>query len=131
MHLGRMIDKCRAVSAGMQGEYVYPCPMDLRLLQFAGISADEFIRAVQGRTDEEMVEWFRMRATSRSRTEIEAWNEMFLKAEPDTEEKRAYFQKTRDAVDPSRTDITTWADLLDLDEQRPVPRRQTAATTGG
>jgi hypothetical protein len=105
--------------------------MDLRLLEFAGISPDEFIGAVQGRTDEEMVEWFRKRATRRSRREIETWNEMFLKAEPDTDEKRAYFQKIRDALDPGRTDITTWADLLDLDEQRPVPTRHTPATTGG
>ena len=30
-HLARMIDKCRAVLAGTEGEYVYPCPMDDRL----------------------------------------------------------------------------------------------------
>ena len=27
VHLARMIDKCRAVQAGTEGEYIYPCPM--------------------------------------------------------------------------------------------------------
>ncbi len=58
VHLGRMIDKCRAVLAGMQGEYIYPCPMDRRLLEFAGLEADQFLQAVQGRTDEAVVAWF-------------------------------------------------------------------------
>ena len=26
VHLARMIDKCRAVLAGTEGEYIYPCP---------------------------------------------------------------------------------------------------------
>jgi hypothetical protein len=131
VHLGRMIDKCRAVLAGMQGDYVYPCPMDERLLQFAGISSEDFCCAVQGRTDEELMEWFRLNATPHSQSEIDAWNETFLAVEPDTEDKRAYFKHMRDAIDPRRTDITTWADLLDLDEQRPVPTRHTSASTGG
>ena len=38
-HLARMIDKCRAVLAGTEGEYIYPCPMDERLMEFAGITA--------------------------------------------------------------------------------------------
>jgi hypothetical protein len=42
VHLGRMIDKCRALQARLQGDYVYPCPLDERLLRFAGISSEEF-----------------------------------------------------------------------------------------
>ena len=38
-HLARIIDKCRAVLAGTQGDYIYPCPMDKRLLDFAGLAA--------------------------------------------------------------------------------------------
>jgi hypothetical protein len=123
VHLGRMIDKCRALQAGMQGDYVYPCPLDQRLLQFAGMSAETFAREVSSRTDQEMVGWFEIHAMPHSQAEIEAWNEMMLTAGPDTEEKWTYFKKTRDAIDPHRTDITTWADLLDLDEQRAVPSR--------
>jgi len=130
MHLGRMIDKCQAVLAGTQGDYVYPCPLDQRLLQFAGISSDDFSRAVQGKTDQEVAEWFRAAAIPHSQSEVEAWNDMMVTAEPDTDEKRAYFKKTRDAIDADRTDITTWADLLDLDENRPVPKRGARARGG-
>jgi hypothetical protein len=50
--------------------------------------------------------------------------------EPDTEEKLAYFVKTRHAIDATRTDITTWADLLDLEEKRHVPNRHATAIGG-
>ena len=123
VHLGRMIDKCRALQAGMQGDYVYPCPLDERLLQFAGISSEAFAREVQSRADREMVDWFQINATPHTPAEIEAWNEMMLSAGPDTDDKWTYFKNTRDAIDPRRTDITTWADLLDLDEKRIVPSR--------
>jgi len=36
----------------------------------------------------------------------------------------ARFKKYRDAVDPSRTDITSWADLQDLEEGRDIPRQE-------
>ena len=42
VHVARMLDKCRAVLAGTEGEYIYPCPMDERLLEFAGITSDQF-----------------------------------------------------------------------------------------
>lgn len=125
-HLGRMIDKCRAVLAGTQGEYIYPCPMDRLLLEFAGIAPDEFSQVVQGGSDEAVVSWFLAHAIPHPQAEIEAWNQMMLSLSPDTEEKWAYFKACRNAVDPTRTDITAWADLLDLEEHRPVPVRSAA-----
>lgn len=130
VHLARMIDKCRAFQAGMQGDYIYPCPLDEQLLRFAGISSEEFSREVQAKTDREIADWFRTRAAAHTPSEIEAWNDMMLTIGPNTEDKWTYFKKTRDGIDPRRTDITTWADLLDLDEKRPVPRRMGAATGG-
>ncbi|MEW6245880.1 MAG: DUF5069 domain-containing protein [Nitrospirota bacterium] len=126
-HLARMIDKCRAVLAGTQGDYIYPCPMDKRLLDFAGLTAEQFTEAVHARaSDQAVVAWFVEHAARHSPAEIEACNEMLLTRGPDTEEKWEYFKKCRDAVDPTRTDITSWADLLDLEEGRPVPVRHTA-----
>lgn len=130
VHLTRMIDKCRAVLAGTQGEYIYPCPMDQRLLEFAGITPDQFTDAVRGRTDEAIADWFRKAATPHNAAEIEHWNETMLTRGPDTEDKWDYFRTLRDAIDPNRTDITTWADLLDLDEKRPVPIRKTTVAGG-
>ena len=124
-HLGRMIDKCRAVLAGTAGEYEYPCPMDKRLFEFTGLTEEGFTEAVRNGTDPDVLEWVLADATVRSQEEINGWNHMMLTLAPDTPEKRAYFERSRDALDSSRTDITAWADLLDLDEGRHVPQRDT------
>jgi hypothetical protein len=124
VHLGRMLDKCRATLQGTQGEYIYPCPMDQRLLDYAGVAADTFADAVKSRSsDDGIAQWFHSVAQAHSEPEVAAFNDLMLTHGPNTEEKRAYFAKTRDAIDASRTDITSWADLLDLEEGRPVPRR--------
>ena len=124
VHLARMIDKCRAVLAGTEGEYIYPCPMDDRLMAFAGITAAQFTAAVkQHLSDEGVIQWFRWMATPHPQAELEEWNRMMLSRGPTTPEKQASFNKYRDAVDPSRTDLTSWADLQDLEEGRTVPRR--------
>ena len=131
VHLARMIDKCRAVLAGTQGEYIYPCPMDRRLLEFAGLEADQFTQTVQARSsDQAVADWFAENAAQRPQAEIEAWNEMMLTRGPDTEEKWQYFKSILEAVDSSRTDIISWTDLLDLEENRSVPKRQTTISTG-
>ena len=127
VHLARMIDKCRAVLAGAEGEYIYPCPMDDRLMEFAGISADQFTAAVKADpSDNAMAKWFSQTAKSHLPAELDAWNLMMLNRGPSTPEKQEYFNKLRDAVDPSRTDVTSWADLQDLEEGRTVPRRESA-----
>jgi hypothetical protein len=123
VHLARMIDKCRAVLAGTEGEYIYPCPMDDRLMEFAGITADQFTAAVKANpSDEAVVKWFTQTAIVHPPAELEAWNRMMLNRGPSTPEKQESFNKLRDAVDPSRTDLTSWADLQDLEEGRTVPR---------
>lgn len=127
VHLPRMIDKCRATLAGTEGDYIYPCPMDQRLLDFAGITAKQFSKAVSEKDDAAVAEWFKKTAKHHSPAEIEQWNEKFLTREPDTDEKKAYFKQQLDTIDPTRTDITSWADLLDLDEKRSVPKRTTSA----
>jgi hypothetical protein len=125
VHLARMIDKCRAVLAGTEGEYIYPCPMDDRLMEFAGITAGQFTAAVkQNQTDEGVIQWFRRSAQPHSQAELDEWNRMMLRRGPSTPEKQASFNKYRDAVDPSRTDLTSWADLQDLEEGRTVPPRR-------
>ena len=124
VHLARMIDKCRAVLAGTEGEYIYPCPMDDRLMAFAGITTAQFTAAVkQHLNDEGVIQWFRGIATLHAQAELDEWNRMMLSRGPTTPEKQASFDKYRDAVDPSRTDLTSWADLQDLEEGRTVPRR--------
>lgn len=126
-HLARMIDKCRAVLAGSEGEYIYPCPMDDRLLEFAGITSDQFTAAVQGHsTDEGVVTWFEKQAKAHQPAELEEWNRKLLTRGPSSPESAARFRKYLSAIDPSRTDITAWSDLQDLEEGRVVPKREPA-----
>lgn len=128
VHVARMIDKCRAVLAGTQGEYIYPCPMDERLLEFAGITSEEFTAAVKAHpTDEAIAAWFARVAAPHSPADLNDWNQKLLSRGPSSPESAEKFKKYRDAVDPSRTDITAWADLQDLEEGRTVPRRSSAA----
>ena len=124
VHLARMIDKCRAVLAGTEGEYIYPCPMDERLMKFTGITDKEFTATVKANpTDKSVTQWFMKASPPHQQAELREWNEMMLTRGPSTPDKQKYFNKLRDAVDPSRTDLTAWSDLQDLEEGRTVPRR--------
>jgi hypothetical protein len=124
VHLPRMIDKCRAVLAGTEGEYIYPCPMDERLMEFAGITPEEFTAAVKANPADEGVEaWFRRTAKPHHSAELAAWNAQLLGQGPSSPESAERFKGYLDAVDSSRTDITAWADLQDLEEGRAVPRK--------
>lgn len=126
-HLARMIDKCRAVLVGTEGEYIFPCPMDFRLMEFAGITDQQFTETVRANpTDEGVAQWFRGAAKAHTPAELDEWNRMMLNRGPSTPEKQEYFNKLRDAVDLSRTDLTAWSDLQDLEEGRTVPRRMAA-----
>jgi hypothetical protein len=123
-HLARMIDKCRAVLAGTEGEYIYPCPMDERLLEFVRLTSDQFTVAVKANTtDEGVLAWVQQHAQPRQPAEVEDWNQQLLARGPSSPESAAKFRKYRDAIDPSRTDLTAWSDLQDLEEGRLVPRR--------
>jgi hypothetical protein len=122
VHLARMIDKARAREAGINGAYVYPCPLDKLFMSFLEINEQDFTYAAKSRTDELILEWLLVNGRSRSRKQIELWNKQMLEQGPDDDAKWAYFNKTRDAIAPARTDIVTWIDLLDLEEGREVPR---------
>jgi hypothetical protein len=126
-HLARMIDKCRAVLAGTEGEYIYPCPMDERLMDFAGITSDQFTAAVKANlTDEDVAEWFQKHTRPHHPEEIEDWNQKLLLRGPSSPESMERFKKYLAVIDPSRTDLTAWSDVQDLEEGRVVPRREPA-----
>jgi hypothetical protein len=98
--------------------------MDERLMEFAGITADQFTAAVKSiPSDDAVATWFTQTAKEHPPAELESWNRMMLNRGPSTPKKQEYFNKLRDAVDPSRTDLTSWADLQDLEEGRIVPCR--------
>ena len=61
--LARCLDKGRATLIGKNGEYHYACPLDQRLLEFAGIDAEALKKELAaGKGDGEILEWFQSNA---------------------------------------------------------------------
>lgn len=116
--LPRMLDKGRADLAGKVGEYKYACPLDQQFLTFAGIDAEALKQQLAaGKGDGEILEWIEANATQkRLPFEIEAWSEWQCTRVPNGVEMRDYFQELQKGAGPNRTDISSWADLLDLDD---------------
>jgi hypothetical protein len=115
--LPRMLDKGRAELAGKSGEYHYNCPLDQRILGFLGIEAEALKAQLKaGKGDGEILEWIRSNQTNKhTAAEIEAWSDAAAKRTPDAESLE-FFNGILKAAAPHRSDITTWADLLDVDD---------------
>jgi len=120
-HLARMIDKVRAKAAGSLGEYIYPCPLDQSLLEFLNIQEEKFYDAVLNRDEGEILQWLQHNATPHPIEAIHQWNESFLNRKPKNQESMDHFIEIRYKVAPDRTDISTWIDLIDIEEGRPIP----------
>lgn len=125
VQLGRALDKAKAKAFGNLGEYNYDCPMDKGVFEFLGIDGDEFLNVVKNAKNDAEIEAFAKQfIDKKSRDDIERFNREWVTSKDDSSE---YFQKLRNQLAPDRTDVTNWADLLDLDEKREVPKRETAA----
>lgn len=113
----RMLDKGRAEIAGKSGEYHYNCPLDQRILAFLGIDAEALkAELATGKGDGEILEWITAQQSNKhTPEEIAAWSAAADVRGPD-EESREFFEKYRAECGPNRTDIKTWAEVLDLDD---------------
>lgn len=112
--LPRMLDKGRATLAGKNGEYHYACPMDQRFLAFTGIDPEQLKKELP-KSDTEILEWINARA-KKSIPEILAWSAWQENLAPDNPDGREYFNELHKAGAPQRKDITTWFDVLDMDD---------------
>ena len=73
--VARVLDKCRALLNGTEGEYLYNYGIDRVFFEFAGLDAENFKDFVAtGATDEEVADWIHARAKAHSPAEIAAWN---------------------------------------------------------
>ena len=122
VHLGRMIDKARAYKEKKLADYIYPCPLDKIILDFFCIEADTFADMTIEKKDEEISSWAKELIKSKSPDELDLINKIILEKKPDSEDRLKYYNKIRDKIDPSRSDLTTWVDLLDLEEGRFPPK---------
>jgi hypothetical protein len=125
VQLARTIDKGKAAAHGNVGEYHYNCSMDQAVFGFLGLNADELLGVIKNaKSDADIEAYLRPFVAKKSPAEIERWNREWVTHKPEGESLN-FFLKLRNEIAPDRTDVTSWADLLDLDEKRPVPRRET------
>jgi hypothetical protein len=122
VQLARTIDKAKAVANGRVGEYRYDCPMDEGLFEYLGMNAKEFLNIVKTAKDDAGIEAYaKTFVDKKDPRNIEAFNKKWLSTVP-TGESLKHFDEMRAKIAPDRTDVVSWADLLDLDEGRTVPR---------
>lgn len=120
--LPRMIDKARAFKQNSLGEYIFPCPIDKIILEFLKTDPEEWVRLVDSNNEEQISQWIEKKFRSRQPEEIEFINRKILERQPDSEDRWKHFFELRDKIDSSRTDVTTWASLIDLEEGRLYPK---------
>ncbi|HYW52842.1 MAG TPA: DUF5069 domain-containing protein [Dongiaceae bacterium] len=125
VQLGRAVDKGIAYANGLNGEYNYDCPMDKGLFEFLGLDGDALLDVIKNAQSESEIEaYVKPFVDKKSAQELEHFNAEFLSHGPQPgSDGEKYFLNLRNEVAPDRTDVSTWPDLLDLDEKRDVPRR--------
>ncbi len=118
VHLARLLDKARAVVAGKNGDYIYPCPLDKRFFAFTGIDSQAFLTAVKtGLSDTEMLAWVNEHTQpTRAPHEIIAWSHWLEQLAPGDAKRHGNFAEQIEAMAPGRADIVTTFDRLDLDD---------------
>jgi len=124
VQIGRTTDKARAYAAGTVGEYHYNCSMDQAVFGFLGITDHEaYAKKAVELDDARLERWLIDNYVSKkSQSEIDAWNAEWLTRGPEAgSDSHKYFLDLRSQVAPGRDDVTSWPDLLDLDEKRDVP----------
>lgn len=123
VQIGRAIDKGKATAHGNVGEYHYNCGMDQAVFAFLGIDHEALLDVIKTKNDAEVDAYVKSFIDKKSPEEIERWNAEWLTSKPQGESLE-YFTKMRSEIAPDRTDVTSWPDLLDLDEKRTVPKRE-------
>jgi len=118
--LPRILDKGRAALAGKLGEYHYSGKgMDRHFFNFVGLDHESLSKELaKGGGDGEVLAWVQANARHpRQPWEIAAWSEFHLHRTPDSDaETLGEFAAEVKRFSPTREDIKTWFDLLDLDD---------------
>ena len=118
--LPRILDKGRASLAGKLGEYHYGGKgMDRHFFNFVGLDHEALTKEIsKGGGDGEVLAWVQANAKhQRQPWEIAAWSEYHLHRTPDSDhETLTDFADEVKKFNPTREDINTWFDLLDLDD---------------
>jgi len=115
-HLPRLLDKARAVLAGKGGDFHYNCPFDKHFFAFTGIAHKKMLTAVKGhKSDTAMLAWVG-KHTRRQPFEIAAWSAWMEQHGPGGPDGHEWIGGCVKRLAAKRTDIRSFADLLDLDD---------------
>jgi Domain of unknown function (DUF5069) len=126
-HLGRFIDKIRLRNAGQIQDYNYiTVGFDKYLVDFLGIDGKAFEqRVLAGGTDEELLAWVKVNGCKLSEQEVAQWSQALLVSGPKDDAARRRFQDRLQAIANKRgvavsslPAVTTWVDVIELDEER-------------
>jgi hypothetical protein len=126
-HLARFIDKIRLRNAGLIQDYNYiTVGFDKHLIDFLKIDAKALeAKVLAGGTDEDFLGWVLARGEPRTSEEIAQWNDMLLSSRPKDDAARQRFQGRLEEIAAKRgvpvsslPPVSTWADVIELDEDR-------------
>jgi len=126
-HLGRFIDKIRLRNAGLIQDYNYiTVGFDKHLIDFLGIDAKAFEqRALAGGSDEELLAWVAAHGKDLTQDEVGQWSRGLLASGPKDDAAHQRFQNRLQEVATKRgvavnalPSVSTWADVIELDEER-------------
>ena len=118
VHLTRMIDKGRAYKESKLADYIFPCPLDKIILSFLRIDAEVFANMIIEKNDDQINDWAKKITNSKPQIALDLTNNQILERRPDSKDRFEYFNELRNKIDSSRTDVNTWAELIDLEEGR-------------
>ncbi|MGJ8654176.1 MAG: DUF5069 domain-containing protein [Opitutaceae bacterium] len=117
----RMLDKCRAVIAGTQGEYHFNCPLDQMFLSFTGIDADAFQAFVAtGADDDAVAEWIQSNAKAQSNETIVQWNNdlRYKRISEMPIQLQVFLEGYIPENIPTEKIVYHWFDVYDIEEGR-------------
>jgi len=117
----RIVDKCRAVLSGWQGEYESNCPVDQIWLKFTGIDYGSFRAFVAtGANDEEISSWIIAHAKKRTRADIVTWNnkQRETRLSDLSPQLQEFLEDYIQQFLPHDSIVYRWFDVYDLEEGR-------------
>lgn len=117
----RLLDKCRATLADIEGEYKFNGFMDNNFFSFTEIDPQAFQDFVAtGATDEEVADWITAHAKPRERIEIVRWNNQArYKSVKDMPERfQGFMELYIEKHVPKHRPVIHVFDIFDLEEKR-------------
>ena len=119
---GRLLDKIRLNAQGRLPEGWFTGPQvgaDQRCVSFLHVTYETLAkRVLQGGTDADVLGWCFQHGRQPSAEEIEVWNEFSRKRGWRDDATEALEAAKREAGLEHRSDIQTWFDFQDADEER-------------